>query len=77
MRDVRSNNDSNPDIVAVTNIMYSGGDNAENDNKYPEIRGRIHFYLIMAMALSQMIITLFQGQITTEFLDIEKDIKAI
>ena len=39
------NNDSNPDIVAVTNIMYSGGDNAENDNKYPEIRGRIHFLL--------------------------------
>ena len=25
--------------------MYSGGDNAENDNKYPEIRGRIHFLL--------------------------------
>ena len=39
------NNDSNPDIVAITNIMYSGGDNAENDNKYPEIRGRIHFLL--------------------------------
>ena len=39
------NNDSYPDIVAITNIMYSGGDNAENDNKYPEIRGRIHFLL--------------------------------
>ena len=39
------NNDSYPDIVAITNIMYSGGDNSENDNKYPEIRGRIHFLL--------------------------------
>ena len=34
-------------------------------------------YLIMVMALSQMIITLFQGQITTEFQDTKKDIKAI
>jgi len=39
------NSDNNPDIVAITNIMYSGGENAENDNKYPEIIPRIHFLL--------------------------------
>ena len=39
------NRDGNPDAVAITNILYSGGDNAEEDNKFPEIRSRIHFFL--------------------------------
>lgn len=39
------NEDGNLDAVAITNILYSGGDNAEDDNKYPEIRSRIHFLL--------------------------------